>query len=252
MATTMANTQESAVNVNTLDSLLDDLDLDGVEAEPIEEVIEAAAEDQQEEVIEPSAELADDDLRNLEADMTREEVYAEQAPTTDVDTQAPAEAKKTKRTKKADADASAPKTPAQPRAPRDLASLDEAVFQLEDDVAADKAAVMATIPTQKKIAEKFENLFGAISAGRKPSTYITQAFALLETKGAVTTADIVAAYKTPGAKSPTEGYNEGTARSQCGQIMNLFATVKIATRNGQALTLNPKSTLAAKLRKIGA
>ena len=98
-------------------------------------------------------------------------------------------------------------------------------------------------PAQVKIAEKFENLFTALSVGKAPSTYVMIAFKLLDEKKTVTSADIVAAYKA-------SGLGEGTARSQSGQIMHLFATVEIATRVGQTLTLNASSTIADRIRKV--
>lgn len=241
--TTQVTTGESQPNPEMLESLLDDLDLGAASSEPIEEDVVV----EEDVVIEdgPAAELDDEELRTLEADITRTEAYAAQTSKGDVDPNAPEEAKKNGKAAKANAAPKAAKTAGTPRAPRDLSALDEAHFELEDGVAADKAAVMASVPKQKKIAEKFENLFGAIAAGRKPSVFVTTAFALLDAKTTITSTDIVNAYK-----SGSDPYSEGTARSQAGQIMHLFDTVKIATRSKQTLTLNAKSTVAAKLRKI--
>ena len=59
------------------------------------------------------------------------------------------------------------------------------------------------MPKQNKIAEKFENLFQQLGNGKLPSVYVVQAFKLLESKKSVTSADIVADFKTT--------YKQGTA-----------------------------------------
>ncbi len=59
----------------------------------------------------------------------------------------------------------------------------------------------------------------------------------------MTSADLIACYKAAGL-------GDGTARSQTGQIMALFAAVKIADRIGQTLTLRADSTLATKIRGL--
>jgi hypothetical protein len=142
-----------------------------------------------------------------------------------------------------------------PRTPRDLNAIDAKHFELTIgstvDPEANKAAVIALLPKQKKIAEKFENLFQSIAAGKKPSVYAMVCFEALEKAGTVTQADLVAALRAASKRSGAS-YSEGTARSQAGQIMNLFDTVKIATRTKQTLERNPNSQVAAALRGIAA
>jgi hypothetical protein len=196
--------------------------------------------------------MADEEIQDLELSLQKDELYSGQEASTEMDTNAPAEAEAAKQAapvrKKKAAGTAAPKTPGVARTPRDLATVDAKFFVLEGDVAsmdqatldANKAAVLSTIPSQKKIAEKFENLFASLSVGKQPSVYVVQAFKLLDAKKSVTSADIVAAFK--GA------YAQGTAMSQSGQIMNLFATVKIATRTKNALVLNEDSAIAALIR----
>lgn len=69
------------------------------------------------------------------------------------------------------------------------------------------------------------------------------AFKLLDEKKTVISADVVGAYKA-------SDLGEGTARSQSGQIMHLFATVGIADRSGQSLTLKGDSTIAERIHKL--
>jgi hypothetical protein len=137
------------------------------------------------------------------------------------------------------------------RTPRELSALDPDVFGAADE--AGKDAVITSRPTQKKIAEKFDNLFQSIAANKKPSTYTVACLNVLLTKGTATSADMVGALKAGTVShGKTKGavYNEGTARSQAGQLMALFATVGIATREKQVLTLNSGSPLVAKLKTI--
>lgn len=247
-------------DIAELDNLLGDLDLGATTDTEVEELIEAV--DEAVGAIDASAviddtltdlTLDDEELRKLEASIERSEAYEEQESTVQADTQAPQAAATTQAVVKPS------KTPrvSTPRVARDLKSLSAEHFVLEGGVPADAAAAEAVkddtlklIPTQKKVAEKFENLFASIAAGKAPSTFVVIAFNLLERSGSISSADLVAAYKSPGARSDTEGYNEGTARSQAGQIMNLFDVVKIATRTRQALTANSESRIAAKLRDI--
>lgn len=112
----------------------------------------------------------------------------------------------------------------------------------DDDLATNKQEVIAAKPEQKKIGEKFVNLFVSLNAGKQPSVYITQAFKMLEEKKTFTGAELTAMLKV--------SYDQGTAQSQSGQIMTLFAAVKIATRNKNSLTLNDNSVVAERLRKI--
>jgi hypothetical protein len=245
----MPNTQTTAISAadnNSVDMLLQELNLDVAIAGDDDVVNEVIVEEL------PLAELSEEDLLKATAALDREEAYASQSSEADTHdpTAVPAAPAKAPRKARA-ASTSTPKAPATPRAPRDLSSLSDEHFVLEGDPAtldaatltANRAAVMATVPTQVKVAEKFENVLTSIAAGKKPSTYVVDAFAILDAKKAVTSMDLVAAFKA-------DGYNEGTARSQVGQIMNLFATLKIANRSNSNLTLNPASRLAERLRNI--
>lgn len=158
-----------------------------------------------------------------------------------------------------EAEAKAPKTrkaagTGTPRVARDVSALPEEAFVLTTDVPADlaanKAAVLASRPLQKKIAEKFDNMLAAVSAGRKPSTYVCDCFRILQAKGEVTSTELVAGLRAITRKDGVQTYTEGTARSQAGQIMSLFATLKIATREKHTLKLNPDSTLAMALKDL--
>lgn len=98
-------------------------------------------------------------------------------------------------------------------------------------------------PAQVKVAEKFDNLFQAIELGNKPSRYVVTGYTLLKANGTMTSADLIGAMKA-------EGLGDGTARSQTGQVLALFAAVGIANRAGQVLTLRADSTIAKKLDAI--
>lgn len=245
----------TAADMSDIDNILGDLEISGSDDADIEELIEAV--DQAAAGIEVTdidttlddLTLDESDLRKVEATVERQEAYEEQesviaAPI--APTQTVVKAAKT------------PRAPSAPRVARDLNSLAPEHFQLEvstaplDEAALDqiKTDTLKLIPTQKKVAEKFENLFTTLAANRAPSTFVVMAFNLLEKTGVMSSTELVAAYKTVGAKSDTEGYNEGTARSQAGQIMNLFDAVKIATRTKQSLELNANSAIAAKLRTV--
>jgi len=227
----MPNTQTgedmSQKNLAALDAALEDLNL----GEAVEEIIEATDD--------TVAALDDDAVAELESTIDRAEAYASQEATPMADPSAvSATPAKTARTRSASST---------PRVARDLNSLPDETFVLEGDgktvSPTQKADTIALRPTQVKIAEKFDNLFSALAAGKEPSTYVMIAFKLLDEKKTVTSADIIGAYKA-------SGLGEGTARSQSGQIMNLFATVKIASRSGSNLALNENSAIAAKLRGL--
>lgn len=230
-----------------LDALLDDLDIADASPDAIEEIIEEieAAGGGETAVVE---EISEQDLAAVEAQMEREEVYAEQESTGETDIDAPEKAKAAAPTKGARAGTKRASTP---RAPRDMNTVDPDYFVLVGDVASmsaedktnAKATTIAAVPNQKKIAEKFENLFTSVAAGKEPSRYVVDAFKFLNSKGSLTSTELVAHYQAAGL-------NIGTARSQAGQIMVLFDTVKIATRAKQALTLNKDSVIAGRLRSI--
>lgn len=197
------------------------------------------------------AELTESDLQAIEAKAAREEIYSTQeSDITTVETTAFAKAPK-----KASAEPKEKKerksAAASPRAPKDIATIDPAHFVLEADAApADQAAaeqlranVIALRPNQVKIAEKFDNVFGALSVNKAPSVYVMAAFETLDAKGSMTSTEIAGTFKA-------KGHTDGTANSQSGQIMALFDVLKIATRTKNTLTLNPKSAIAAKLRAM--
>jgi hypothetical protein len=225
--------EAETVATDELDDLgLDDLDLSGAdEAEAIEatKVLEA------------------DELRDLDLALERQESYQEQtaAAVVTVEKQpAGAGAKKT---------AKSTRGSAVPRAARDLNSVAPEYFVLSGDAAAldataltqAKTDTIALKPGQVKIAEKFENLFTAVAAGKLPSIYTMVAFRLLDANKAITSADLIAAYKTS-----LTNCGEGTARSQCGQLMNLLSAVKIADRSGNTLVLRSDSLLAERIREL--
>ena len=246
----VSNTMPTDSALASLDAALADLDL----VESVEEDIiiddEPDADDLPAEDVAP-VELASDELADLDLALTKNEAYAEQTSaameTTELPAPTPTKPGKVQKAPKVAGAASAPRTP------RDISKVADEFFVLSgdpstmspDDLSAARTATMALKPAQVKIAEKFENLFTALSAGKAPSTYVMIAFDVLEKKGSMTSADVVGAYKA-------SGLGEGTARSQSGQIMNLFATVGIATRSGQTLTLRSDSLLADRLRSLSA
>ncbi|QIG69163.1 hypothetical protein EVB77_129 [Rhizobium phage RHph_N1_10] len=233
-----------------LDDMLDDLELDGLGGDEIsdevEEIVASSAV-----VVEPIT-VTEEDLDNvdidaLEMNLDREEGYASQESETDIPQNA---AGAVAAARAQPATPRAPRAAGTPRTPRDMASLDAKVFVLEgdaasmtdEDLAANKTAVMGALPTQKKIAEKFENLFAALNAGKQPSVYVVQAFKLLDEKKTLSGTDITTMFKA--------SYKQGTAQSQSGQVMTLFEATKIATRTKNTLVLNENSTVAQRLREI--
>lgn len=203
------------------------------------------------EVIENLGELDASAESAVEGAIAKAEAYEEQ-PVAATGVAAPAETPavlaKTRKTR----------TPKEPkiRATRDINVLPAETFALtvgglHDET--NKTAVLAQRPTQKKIGDKFDNLFLSIAAGKKASVYTMACFGALIEKGTVTQADLVAALKatlSTSGKHKGTGYHEGTARSQAGQIMALFAVTEIATRVKQTLTLNADSALVPKLKAL--
>lgn len=189
--------------------------------------------------------LGADDLDAIETLNEQSAAVEAQVSTIEATTEAAEQPAKIKKTRKA---SSAPKEKA-PKIERDLSALPDAVFQLVKDGPTDRAAVIALRPTQIKVAEKFDNLFISLAANRKPSVYTMVCFNVLADKKEVTSPDLVAAMKASASRSGA-AYNEGTARSQVGQMMNLFAAVGIATRTGNKLTFNKDSQIAASLQAL--
>lgn len=250
-AMTSVNTETNVAENEILDSVMTQIEeIEALAAEEIEEIVEddgldLDGLDDVNEIEELSADgaedLSDDDLAELEREENKAAAYASQESTATGATST-ITATGTVSTKRASSGA--------PRTPRDMATVPADCFVLSGDVSsmsdadknAAKTAVMATTPGQKKVAEKFEHLFHAMQAGRAPSVYVMTAFAALEAKKELSSAEIVAAFKTSGV-------GEGTARSQSGQIMVLFPVLGIADRAGKSLKLRADSNIAEYLRK---
>jgi hypothetical protein len=233
--TSIPGVTSPTASMDDIDAVLGTLDIDAADdAAEIEEIIEEAPADLAE--LEIKDDPADEELRALEVDLTKAEVY--EAATSEVGLEEPvAVEKKAKAPKEKKA-----KAPAAPKMERDLTALPASAFVLTEgaDEEADKTGLLAKRPSQKKIAEKFDATIAALHAGRKASVYVMDCFAVLKDKKTATSSDLVAALKT-------KGYSDGTARSQAGQIMVLFNLLGIATRTGQTLTLNEDSVFAQKL-----
>lgn len=235
---------EDAADLESVEALLDGLE-DIIEDEIVEveedvleplepEVLEAIEDAGQADGVEPEVlDAADESI--LEMEIAKEEVYAaaETGPEVVDEPVAAVTAAKPK----------ASKAPKAPSVVRDLSALPDAVFTLTVDTPPNKAAVIAARPGAKKVAEKFDNVFVSLAANRAPNVYTVKAFNALVEKSTMTTGDFVAAFKA-------DGYTEGTARSQAGQIMALFDVLGIAKRKGNSLTLNEESAVAAKLIEI--
>lgn len=222
-----AGTEPTKVTHDELDVLLGGLEIDETEDAEIEEIEVGAADD--------------DELRALEVDLTKAEVYEAAKGEKGIVELKPAE--KAVKEKKARAPKAA--KAAAPKLTRDLSTLSADAFLLKagGDAAADKKALLAKRPSQKKIAEKFDQTIAALAIGRKPSTYVIDCFKVLDAKKSVTSTDLVAALRA-------EDYSDGTARSQVGQIMVLFDLLGIAARNKGALELVTESAFADRLRKV--
>lgn len=235
-------TVEGQSAIEGLDTLLDELVL-----EPGQDVSDA-------EIIEA---LDQDDEAAIDVLNTQQEAYQEQVSETNVSTDdapqaadATPQAEPAKKGRKA---SGAAKT-AKPKVERDLSALPAEFFILDRnaspaDAETHKTETLGKRPTQKKVAEKFENLFVSLAAGRKPSVYTMACFDLVASKGDVTSGDLVAAMKAMASRKGGS-YDDGTARSQVGQMMNLFAVVGIATRTGNKLTFNEDSAIAARLKAL--
>jgi hypothetical protein len=222
-----AGVTEAAAESGGIEELLADLDMSDA-GDDTAEVIESLEAD--ESVI----------VERLEA---REAAYEDQVVTTAdvpsadaVTAEKPAE----KKTRKAST------TPKEPKAPRDLNSIAPEFFVIADgvtDLDANKAHVIGLMPKQKKIAEKFENVFRSVSAGKAPSEFVKITFGALKAAGTATQTDLVAALKAAD-------YSEGTARSQAGQIMALFNIIGVAKRENQTLTFNPDAPMTKRLSAV--
>jgi hypothetical protein len=256
MSTALATIQQNAMpnaELADLDSVLADLDFE-IEENEEDVVYETTPEDEAEleaaETASTSTILETEELADLDLALAKNELYEEQKSTPVATTELPAPTAAAQPKAKAARKAASGGSGAA-RVPRDISKVADEFFVLSgdpstmsaDDLKAARDATMALQPAQVKVAEKFDNLFTALSVGKEPSVYVMVAFKLLESKGSMTSADVVGAYKA-------SGLGEGTARSQSGQIMNLFASVKIADRAGQTLTLRSDSKIAERLRSL--
>lgn len=245
---------------------IEDLPIEELTEEPEEEVTEAAAEEE-EPIIEASTEedeepvnVFDDDgtlilddfsMAELDADLAKQEVYAEQAEASTVKVAEPNSIKAAKKR--------------QTRAPgggrkrlnRDLESLDKSLFVLSGNPAdADeelqanyKRAFIDAMPAQVKVRDKIEQVMHAIANNQAPNRYVEIPLRLLIEKGTVTHSDIVAAYKNAPTKDGSKSLSAGTAAAQTGQIMVLFPYLAMAEKTGKRqITLREDSTVVAKLK----
>lgn len=217
---------EHSTDLVALEDLLVDLEMS-----PEEEIIEPL-----EPVLEHEVEMA------LEAEIIREEVYAEAESDTDVSTETPAPAVEKK--------VRAAKAAAKPKAPaivRDLVSLPIEAFRISTVVAPDdklKGDMIAARPQQKKIAEKFDEVIVKLNAGRRPSRYTMDAIDILvEHDGEATSKELI-------EEMVKRGHATSTANSQVGQMMVLFPVLGIAKRDGNKLTVLNDSAFLEKLRKV--
>jgi len=249
----------SPADIEAVEALLGELEIGDAETlNAIEEIVEPENDAEDEGVPEELTAAADpvpevlnaDDAAALDADLARAESY-EETPASSVTTDAPAAAALEKPVASTKA-ARATKPAATPRV--GVNNLKPEAFVLTTDVPADletnKTAVLATRPTQKKIADKFDNLLVSIAGNRRPSTYTMDCFEILAAKRSVTSGDLVKGLMAMNRRDGTKTYSEGTARSQAGQIMVLFDVLKIAKREKQGLAINDESTLVLALTDL--
>lgn len=201
--------------------------------------------------------VMDDSVMNaLAQKLEQSEAYESQTTSVNMSSSAAAAAALSKgpRAVKAPRAPKAPKAAGSAPIVRDLSAVPDKLFALHGsvsavesmsaaDLATERAKTLSGVPGQVKVVEKFENIFIALNAGRLPYNYTVTTFKLLDAKGTVTSAEIVAALQAAGA-------GEGTARSQCGQMMALLPALDVAERNKSTLTLRPDSTIAERLRGL--
>ena len=195
-------------SADDIEALLGAIDIDeptGASVEEIveDEVVEEASELELDE-IEVGAAADDEELRALEISLTKSEAY--ETAESEIEVMASEEVlgagAETKAAKPKVVRAKSTKSvkPAAPKVERDLKALPDSAFQLAltSDADADKTALLAARPTQKKIAEKFDQTIAALHAGRLPSTYVVDCFKIMKAKSSVTATDLVAALKADG------------------------------------------------------
>lgn len=93
----------------------------------------------------------------------------------------------------------------------------------------------------KKIGEKVINLFAAVGKGATLSVYTQMAIDLLAKDGELTSKTLKDAYIA-------RPYSEGTASSQCTQMMKLLPVLGIGETQAGKMVANAHSTLLARLR----
>jgi hypothetical protein len=237
-------------NIEATMAALEDFTLEEIEGVEVDESSDDALEasEEIEEIVEETAIADEETLRDLSADIDAMEAAIESAVESDsapisLDAEGVApKAAKVKKERKA----------SEPRAARDLSAIGDENFVLLKGDVADRAAVMALMPTQKKIAEKFENVFLAV-AGGKLSTYSKELFRAL-TEGPKTATELrnwLAARLVSSGTTKGNAYNPGTVASQVGQITHLFPLLKIANKGADGkLSINPDSAIAEKFSKL--
>jgi hypothetical protein len=219
-----------------------------------DEVIEEIEEVKEPEAIEElDIAAAPTDLADLEEEVGKLEAYegmTADGPDMTLDAAAELAAKvdETKAKK-----AKAPKAPrvAKPRVEKDLKSLPLEVFALKDGDPATEAhrdAVLATMPAQKKIAEKFENIFQSLAAGKLPSVYTVSVVKILAdnpTKNFTVKELCKALEEATTLRGSVCG--PSTSSSQVGQMNVLMPLLNIAVRDGKSLRINADSPLVKRL-----
>ncbi len=211
-----------------------------------------------EELEEPSSdilEIGEDEESELAAAIAKDEIYTETESMSDIDEVEPVAAKPAKEAKEKKERKPRAASPKGPKVERSLEALPAEAFvlvkseegaevseELKEEL---KAVVLSTRPTQKKIAEKFDQTIAALYAGRKPSTYVVDCFVMLNKAPgkSMTSSELIAGLKSMD-------YAEGTASSQVGQIMALFPILGMAMRDKQTLALRDDSVFNEKLAAL--
>lgn len=243
----LATFDKALADFNPADFGIDEEDIEDVEVIEVIEEIEPVLETQSVLDAEP-VEVTELDQLNVE--LTKSAVYEETVSTADtIDDLTAAPAPKAEKPKKERAPRAAKTVKAAPLE-RDLAALPPEAFVLNlGDPASDAhkdamLAVRAGVHT-KKVAEKFDQTIAALHAGRKPSTYVLDAFAALDKEKSRSYAELIQLFVDMD-------YGKGTATAQVGQIMQLFPLLAIADKEGTTLKLRAKSAFAEKLRTLSA
>lgn len=118
-----------------------------------------------------------------------------------------------------------------------LLVIDTADLELSSEAQFDKRfALLERIDKMpKKIGEKVTNMLGHIGRGNALSNYTRIALNFLVQNSEMSSKQLKDAYMTR--------YSEGTASSQCTQLMHLLPAMGIAIKRGNVLIPNPSSTL---------